>query len=221
MAIPKELLGDMLCFDTETALLGDRVCEIGMSLFRNGELVNEWGMYLNPTVDIDPEASKVHNIYNRDVESAPKFADVAYVIYNYLRASDVVVAYNYEYDRDVLGKEFDRVGIKWPIRPAIDPFILFKQYNKFNKGKKLINAAEKYGIPYVGAHKAVNDATVTGRLLLKMAAVKVDFPKTVYELLKKQRQWVEYQYLDFSKYRASKGMGPIDMPTYRYFEDIL
>jgi DNA polymerase III epsilon subunit-like protein len=219
--IPDDLRGDVLTLDCETAVLGDRVIEIGLSLFRNCELINEWGMRINPTIPIDPEASKVHNIYDKDVEDAPKFVDVAWVIYNNLNAADILVAYNYEYDRGVLGKEFDRVGIKWPIKPAVDPFILFKQYNKFNKGKKLVNAAEKYGVPYIGAHKAVNDATVTGKMLFKMAAIRTNFPRNIQELLKKQREWVQYQYEDFSKYRASKGQSPIDVPNYRYFEEIL
>jgi DNA polymerase III epsilon subunit-like protein len=219
MAIPSYLMGDVLCLDTETAILGDRVCEIGLSQFRNGQLAYEWGMLVNPGIPIESGASEVHKIYDSDVENAPRFHEIGWAVYNAINAADVVVAYNYEYDRKVLGEEFKRMDAEWPARPAVDPFILFKQYNKYNKGKTLIKAAEKYGISYVGAHRACNDATVAGKVLIKMAATKTNFPKTLEAMLKKQRQWVELQYIDFSKYRESKGLDPIDKPDYALFEE--
>ena len=75
--IPKDLLGDVLSFDTETAVLGDHVCEIGISHFKNGELIREWGSFVKPIVPIEKGASDVHNIYDEDIEDAPPFADLA------------------------------------------------------------------------------------------------------------------------------------------------
>lgn len=218
MAIPKELHKDVLVFDTETATLGDHVCEIGFSLFRDGQLIREWGTFIKPTIPIEAEASNVHHIYDSDVDEAPSFADVAWYIYNILNSADVHVAYNYQYDRKVLQNEFSRVNMNFPIRPMVDPFIFYKQYHKYNKGKTLVKAAEFYGIQYVGAHRAMNDSTVTGHLLFKMAATKTNFPKTLKGLISKQRQWIELQYLDFSKWLASKGEPPPDEPTYEYYE---
>jgi len=216
--IPNYLLGDVLSLDTETAVLGDRVIEIGISTFRNGELVNEWGMYVNPTVPIDPEASKVHNIYDKDVDSAPTFADIGWVIYNYINAADVIVAYNAAYDLEVLTKEFTRLGMRLPKKPMADPFIWYKHWNRYSKGKTLIKATETYGIPYVGAHRALNDATVTGKLLFKMAAIKNDFPKDVKSLITKQRKMVQDQFEDLQAYFIKVGKGPIDPPEYRYYD---
>src|SRR5690606_38498262 len=131
---------------------------------------------------------------------------VSEIILSMFSIADVLVAYNYQYDRAVFENEFSRLNIKFPKKPMIDAFILFKQYNKFNKGKKLINAAEAYGIPLLGAHRAVNDATATGKLLFKMAATKTNFPKTLNSFIKKQREWVEAQHKDINKYLASKGI---------------
>lgn len=216
--IPEYLQGDILSFDTETAVLGDKVCEIGFSLFRKTELVYEWSTFVNPGIPIDPEASKVHKIVDGDVENSPTFSEIVWVVYNTLNAADVLVAYNYDYDRSVLGKEFDRLGIKWPIKPVIDPFIFYKLWNKYSKGKKLINATEKYGIPYVGAHRAVNDATVTARLLFKMAAVRTDFPKDIKTLLKRQRVLIQEQFDDLQAYFTKMGKGTIDPPDYKFYD---
>jgi len=216
--IPDYLKGYVSIFDTETAVLGDYVCEIGFSIFKNAELVHEWNTFVKPPIPIDPDATEVHKITDADVADAPVFAEIVGWVIGNLSAADVHVAYNYEYDRRVLENELRRLGIKFPIKPMVDPFILFKQWHKYNKGKTLIKAAEKYGIQYVGAHRAVNDATVTGRVLLKMAATKPAFPKTIDDLLKKQRKWVEEQYIDLNNYMVTHGRGEIDKPVYEYFE---
>lgn len=218
MAIPGFLKNYVLVYDTETAKLGDHIIEIGFSLFKDAELVKEWGMLVRPIVSIDPDASKVHHIYDRDVEGCPPFKDLIPMVFNILNTYNVHCAYNYDYDRKVLETEFERYGAKFPIKPMVDPMILFKKWNKYNKGKRLIDAAAKYGIPYVGAHRAMNDATVTGRLLFKMAAVKPTFPNTEEKFIKSQRQWIEEQHIDFSNYRKSRGQEPPTPPNFQYYE---
>ena len=218
MEIPTELFDNVLCFDTETAVLGDHVIEIGFSLFKHGQLVSETNMFIRPAVPIEKGASDVHKIYESDVEDAPLFADVAWYIHNTLSAVDVHIAYNYEYDRSVLEKEFARVGMNFPVKPMADPFVFFKEYNKYYKGKTLIKAAECYGVTLTGAHRAMNDATAAGRVLFKMAATKVSFPKTLKILLDKQRKMLVKHHLDFTKYLASKGEPPPREPQYWCYE---
>ena len=82
--IPDFLMGDVLVYDTETAVLGDHVCEAGFALFRKAKLVREWGMFVSPTISIDPEASEVHKIYDRDVRNAPTFEQLAWYFYNFM-----------------------------------------------------------------------------------------------------------------------------------------
>jgi DNA polymerase-3 subunit epsilon len=218
MSIPQYLKGSVLVYDTETADLHSDVIEIGFSLFQNTKLVKEWGTFVRPTIPINPEASAVHKIYDRDVEDAPTFAEIAWWVMNILTIYDVHCAYNYDYDRKVLEREFAKLNLQFPVKPMIDPFILFKKWNKYNKGKKLIDAAAKYGIPYAGAHRAMNDSTVTGRVLFKMAAVKTAFPKTLDKFITTQRQWIEEQHLDFSAYRQSRGQELPTPPNFLFYE---
>ncbi len=220
MTIPKELLGYVAVFDTETAILGDHVIEVGFSTFRNAKLDREWGSFVKNMIPIDPDASKVHNIYENDLIDAPTFAEIGWFIHNQLSVADIHIAYNYEYDRKVLESEFARLGMEFPVRPVVDPFIFFKQYHKYNKGKKLINAAEVYGIPYVGAHRAVNDATVTGKVLFKIAAVKNNFPRNLDVLQKKQREWVEAQFIDLSNYFQKQGRDPLDPIDFSVYDPV-
>ena len=129
MATPDYLKNAVLAFDTETAVLGDHVCEIGFSLFKDGACIKEWGTFVKPIVQIDPEAQKVHNITAMDLQDSPTFKDIAWWVYNTLAMGTIHIAYNYDYDRSVLGKEFARVGMKFPVRPMIDPLIYFKKWN--------------------------------------------------------------------------------------------
>lgn len=218
MSIPSYLKGSVLVYDTETADLGKDVVEVGFSLFQDAKLVREWGTFVRPTIPINPEASAVHKIYDRDVEDFPTFAEIAWWVWNTLNSYPVHCAYNYDYDRAVFEMEFQRLGMSFPVKPMLDPFILFKKWNKYNKGKRLIDAAAKYGIPYAGAHRAMNDATVTGRVLMKMAATKTTFPKTLDKYITLQRQWIEEQHLDFATYRKSRGQEPPTPPNFTFYE---
>jgi len=218
--IPGYLNQDVLCIDTETSVLGDHVCEVGFTLFRNCEPMSSWNSFIKPTIPIDPEATNVHHIKDTDVEDSPSFKDLSWFIYNHMNSADLWCMYNADYDIGVLKREFARLDMKLPKKYVVDPFILFKKYAKFNKGKKLINAAEKYGIQYVGAHRAGNDAAVTGRVLFKMAATRTDFPKTLNDYIKKQRKWCEEQFEDLQAYFLKVGKGPIDKPNYAFYEGI-
>lgn len=208
----------LLCLDTETAQLGDHVCEIGFSIFIGKKLRSEWGTFVKPIIPIEPEASNVHHIYEKDVENAPTFKDIALLIHGMLSGVDCHLAYNYEYDRIVFEREFDRIGMRFPVRSMIDPLVFFRKFHKFRRGKKLVDAAQEYGIPYVGAHRAVNDAIMAGLVFQRMAATKTAFPKDIKKLVKQQRELVEAQYKDFAAYRKRVGQSPPDEPNYYCYE---
>lgn len=221
MSIPDYFKGTIVSFDTETAQMGDHVCEIGFSIFENCQLINEISLLVKPIVEIEEGAEAVHHISNIDVENQPAFKDLLPFIYNTLNSADIHCAYNYEYDRNVLEKEFSRYGMKFPLKPMADPFILFKRWNKYNRGKKLTDATQKYGIELIGAHRASNDSTATGNLLLKIAAVRTDFPKTIEKFIAMQRKWVQEQFEDFYGYCKKSGRNLPTQPNYDYYEVVV
>jgi len=218
MAIPDFLRQTILVFDTETAQLHDHICEVGFSMFKNMQLEQEIGALIKPVIPIDPGAEAVHKISDRDVEDQPPFKQMAMWCYNILNSADIHCAYNYDYDRLVFENEFARYGLKFPVKPMIDPMIFFKKWNKFNKGKRLTDAAQRYGIEHIGAHRATNDSTVTGKLLFKMAATRTDFPKSTNKLLEVQRKLIQDQYEDYLGYcqRANKKIP--EPPNYSFYE---
>lgn len=55
----------------------DRITEIGIRFWRNGEVVDEWQTLLNPRMRIPPFIERLTGISNEMVVDAPTFAEVA------------------------------------------------------------------------------------------------------------------------------------------------
>ena len=52
------------------------ICQIGIAVFEDGRLVDEWVSLVDPDDYFDGINISIHGISNRDVKGAPKFADV-------------------------------------------------------------------------------------------------------------------------------------------------
>ena len=69
------------CLDTETTGLspqeGGRICEVAVSVSRNGQRLEEYSTLLNPGIPIHPDVVAIHGITNTMVANAPRFAEIA------------------------------------------------------------------------------------------------------------------------------------------------
>ena len=207
-------------YDTETTGVDfskDRVVEFGFSIWRGGEEISSWGELVNPSIPIDPGATKVHGITNNDVKDSPtfdKFADNIIM----LLSMGVTVAYNAPYDVQMITAELERCGKKFPNVPVLDPMVWFKKFEKYNRGKKLTDAAKRYGFSHVGAHRAYEDAEVSMKVLYHMHKTKTKMPKELDVLLKTQRELAEHQWADMNRYRRSKGLDEFERPKFEVYE---
>lgn len=50
--------------------------EIGAVKMRDGRIIEQFQTLVNPEMSIPAEASKINNIYDKDVETAPKLVHV-------------------------------------------------------------------------------------------------------------------------------------------------
>lgn len=106
-------------FDTETTgldpLTGDRVIE-----FAAIELINDlptdrhFHRLIHPDRDIPAEATRVHGIFIADLESKPRFAEVAQDIIDFIGEAPLI-AHNANFDFGFMDAEFARIG-----RPRLD-----------------------------------------------------------------------------------------------------
>ncbi len=213
--------------DVETTGLDhtqDRIIEIGIIRFENGEVIERYGELIDPGRDLPDEVTRITGIKPEDLEGKPKFEELADEIHE--RLVDVgLVAYNLSFDRGFVASELERVGLGWPDdAPTLDPLIFARQFFKNSPRKNLSTISKLLGIPLEEAHRAVHDAEVAGKVLY---AFEDRLPAELDQLLVLQSQWEAAQAQEMSGWRgfdssggAALGEQPIGLgPAYIYGDE--
>ncbi len=191
--------------DVETTGLDpkeDRITEVGIIRFENGEVVEEYGKLVNPQMPIPEESTNITGISDEDVKDAPSFEEIARGVHRRLQGVGIV-AYNLGFDRAFVRNELERCGLEWPDKsPTLDPLIFARQFFKNHRRKNLGAICELLDIPLEEAHRATHDATVTGHVLYAFAD---KLPEGLDELLMLQAQWEKIQAQQMSGWRGRRG----------------
>lgn len=190
--------------DVETTGLDaeeDRVTEVAIIRFEQGEVVETYGELVNPQMPIPEESTKITGISDDDVKDAPTFAEIADDVHQ--RLQDVgIVAYNLSFDRGFLKNELARCGLDWPDEaPTFDPLIFARQFFKDKRRKNLGAICELLGIELKEAHRATNDARVTGHVLYAFAD---RLPTGLDEVMMLQAQWKKIQAQEMASWRGGR-----------------
>lgn len=153
-------------FETATPWRGS-VCAVGLTVVRNGEIVDSFYSLINPQEHIHTFNTKIHGISDADVATAPTFAEVW----------PKIVELVGEYPLGAHNAEFDMAAIQsavvhWDVQPAnfkvFDTLSLFRSAFNCSNGCGLDAVAEHYGVS-LDHHNAGADATVTAKCVLKLA----------------------------------------------------
>lgn len=147
------------------------VCELGVT-----DPVVALHTRVKPGIPIPPDATKVHGIGDADVFGSPSW-ELVWGLVGPLLFGRMPVAFNAVYDAQVLAHELARLEsdvflpaaehlrlLGWP---WLDPFVVGRMVDQFEKGKKLSQIAERRGIA-VDAHGAAGDAVTTALLLPRL-----------------------------------------------------
>ncbi|MCK7545477.1 GIY-YIG nuclease family protein [Marinobacter bryozoorum] len=135
----------------------DRITEIGIRFWRDGEVVDEWQTLLNPQMRIPPFIERFTGISNEMVADAPLFEDVADELEERLKGS-VFVAHNARFDYGFVKAEFRRL-----LRPFAAKVLctvklsrrLYPQYKRHNMDALI----QRHGLGAVQRHRAMGDVT--------------------------------------------------------------
>ena len=173
----------LIFFDLETTGVNtstDRIVQfaaIAMDTHK-GQLIalNEMNLLIHPGMSIPPAASKIHDIFDTDVETAPVFKEVAESIIKFMSQGDWA-GYNITgFDVPLLLAEFARCGKTITVPALVDSFRIFKE----DIPHTLTGAHKHYcgGATFEGAHNALIDIRATARVFHNQ--MKLDFlPDTV------------------------------------------
>ncbi len=154
-------------FDLETTgtnVVQDRIVEISVvKLMPNGERIVKTNK-INPTVPIPIETSLIHGIYDKDVEDAPTFKNIAKSLAQFLEGSDLAGFNILKFDVPLLVEEFLRAGVDFDVsrRKLIDAQKIFHMMEK-----RTLSAAYKFycGKSLDNAHSAEADTLATLEVL--------------------------------------------------------
>ncbi|HAN31237.1 MAG TPA: 3'-5' exonuclease [Myxococcales bacterium] len=194
--------------DTETTGLnptgGDRIVEIGLVLFDEGEVSGRWGRLLDPEMPLPADTTRITGIEAADLVGAPTFAQVADEFLGLLEGR-ILVAYNVAFDRPFLIHELAACDRDLPEDSEwLDPFVLASELQRGQGNMKLGTVAKRLGVPLEEAHRAVSDAECAGRVLLGLAG---DLPTDFDELLDKQEGWMAAQEAQRDRWRSRANRG--------------
>ncbi|MEJ6980369.1 exonuclease domain-containing protein [Pedobacter sp. P351] len=122
-------------------------------------------MRINPEIPIPYEISLIHNIFEKDIQDAPKFRDVAQELADFLRDSDLAGYNSNKFDIPLLMEEFLRAKVDFDLetRRFVDVQNIFHQMEQ-----RTLKAAYKFycGKDIENAHSAEADIRATYDVLL-------------------------------------------------------
>lgn len=176
--------------DVETTGLDaacNRVIELAIVPFNMSDDVKPFSQLFCVGETLSQEIVQITGISDAMLSGQPSFKESADHCLNMLKRASFVVAYNAKFDRPFLESEMARIGKVLPDIPWIDPFIFICEFDRYKRGKKLSDAARRWGVNLENAHRAQADAEAAGNLLLKMAS-KLDC-YSLNDLLAKQKLW--------------------------------
>ncbi len=167
-------------FDLETTgvnVSADRIVEISiLKVFPDGKEAVKT-LKINPEIPIPLESSLFHGIYDKDVQDAPIFKDVAREIADFLGDADLAGYNSNKFDIPMLMEEFIRAGVDFSLegRHFVDVQNIFHQMEQ-----RTLKAAYRFYCDknLDHAHSAEDDVKATYEVLKSQLARYQD---TVWE----------------------------------------
>ncbi|PUA18276.1 transposase [Glaciimonas sp. PCH181] len=156
---------DFLALDVETANASlASICQIGIAIFRNGELTESWSTLVNPGDYFDEMNISIHGITDNDVKKSPLWND----IYQYIQpllTGKIVVSHT-AFDRGAIGQACRKYELPIVACTWLDTARIVRRAwpDLAHSGYGLKNVAKHLSIKF-NHHDAREDAQTAGRIL--------------------------------------------------------
>jgi ATP-dependent DNA helicase DinG len=159
-----------IALDIETTGLDaeqDEIIEIAALQFENGEIVDKYTTFVKPRSKIPAFIKKLTNITDEMLSSGIQLEPALQQLIKFIK--DIpLVCHNTRFDIEFINTKLRKSG-KPPLKNiTYDTMILSQIYLPDAANYKLITLVEYFDLQLAGAHRAINDAEVTGRLLLEI-----------------------------------------------------
>lgn len=153
---------DFVALDVETANADPRsICQIGIAVFKDGELVETWESLINPESHFDFMNSAIHGINENHVKGSPTIQEVKSKL-DELVGDNVVGIYS-GFDKVALERNFNQLDYKWL---DITRVVRRTWEQVAYSGYGLANVCKLNGILIGNHHNALADAIAAGKVLV-------------------------------------------------------
>ena len=152
---------DLVFVDLETTggnAAHHRITEVGIVRVRNGVLLEEWSTLVNPQCRIPPSIEAFTGISNEMVAAAPRFADVAALVFEKLQDA-IFVAHNARFDYSFLRSEFRRLERRFAAKVLCTVRLSRLLYPGEHR-HGLDAVMQRHGLTCTARHRALGDARV-------------------------------------------------------------
>ncbi|WP_462152591.1 exonuclease domain-containing protein [Pseudoalteromonas xiamenensis] len=141
----------------------DRITEIAIVKYRNGEIVDSWSSLVNPERRIPQFIIGLTGISDEMVQGAPTFGEIMDVVAEKLQEG-IFVAHNVNFDYGFLKQSFLRHGRTFQ-RPKLCTVQLARKFLPGHTSYSLGKLCAALDIELRDHHRALADATATAHLL--------------------------------------------------------
>ncbi|AZM38554.1 transposase [Acinetobacter baumannii] len=153
---------DFIAFDVETANSDPKsICQVGVALFKNGELKEKWGTYINPESHFDWMNIQIHGITEDHVKNSPTIHEIKPILDKYFN-NNTVVTYT-AFDRSAISRNNLEFNSEW-----LDAAMVVRRtWEKVAySGYGLANVCAMHNIQMENHHDAISDAVAAGHVLI-------------------------------------------------------
>ena len=191
-----------LILDTETTGLyyqdGDRIIEVGALEMINRKLTgSSIHIYIQPEKLVG-ESENIHGISDDFLKDKPKFAEIADVLYQYLKGAEII-AHNATFDMNFLDMEFSRAGLGnlSDVCTVTDSLLMAKSKHPGQKNS-LDALVRRYEIPARDRtfHGALLDAEILADVYLAMTGGQVAFDMDALSASEAQQRQSDHLSID-------------------------
>ncbi len=189
--------------DVETTGLSankNRIIEIALVKIENLKITDKLNYLINPQTYIPPFITSLTGIDNDDVIGAPIFSDIVDEVITFID-NTVLTAHNFPFDSSFLNTEFILSGREFINEYSCCTLKIARKIYPNLQSKSLTSVAHSLNLRNTNAHRALGDAEITAKVLLKMIKEiqTKDKIKTVGELLSYQKGYQETPLLNVKK----------------------
>lgn len=162
-----------VAFDTETTgmwAMTNRIVEIAAVKFSfNRGDTDTFQSLVNPDRHIPEEVTQIHGITDDMVNNAPPIRTVLADFLSFCGDDSVLVAHNAPFDISFIGSELDRAGLEFGENPILDTVDIYHRFFPGLESYSLLNLARHFEIAQSQEHRALSDAELVKKLVLKAA----------------------------------------------------